>query len=106
MGRDNRDELAKQLGVSRAEVVTLASIVDEETNRPSERRRIAGLYVNRLNCGMMLQSDPTVKYATGNFTLNQILYSHLNIDSPYNTYKNYGLPHLSACRTLPPSTPC
>lgn len=90
--RNDRDRKAVQLGLSRTEVVTLASIVDEETNRPDERRRIAGLYLNRLHCGMMLQSDPTVKYAVGDFTLNQILYSHLNIDSPYNTYRYYGLP--------------
>ena len=89
---ENRDAKAKELGLSRTEIVTLASIVDEETNQASERKRIAGLYLNRLKKGMMLQSDPTVKYAVGDFTLNQILYSHLEIDSPYNTYKYYGLP--------------
>ncbi|HPE77803.1 MAG TPA: endolytic transglycosylase MltG, partial [Draconibacterium sp.] len=52
----------------------------------------AGLYINRLNRGMFLQADPTVKYAVGDFTLKRILNVHLEIDSPYNTYKHIGLP--------------
>lgn len=90
--RNERDKRAQIIGLTRAEVVTLASIVDEETAKAGEQRRIAGLYLNRLHCGMLLQSDPTVKYATGDFMLTQILYSHLAIDSPYNTYRYAGLP--------------
>lgn len=90
--RHERDRRAEALGLTRTEVVTLASIVDEETSKAEERRRIAGLYLNRLHCGMLLQSDPTVKYATGDFKLTQILYSHLAIDNPYNTYRYAGLP--------------
>lgn len=89
---ENRLNKAKNLGLTKNEVITLASIVEEESKYAPELSRIAGLYINRLKRGMLLQSDPTVKYAVGDFTLNQILYAHLEIDSPYNTYKYVGLP--------------
>ncbi len=88
----SRVEKAKKLGMSKEDVVILASIVEEESKYAPELSRIAGLYINRLKRGMLLQSDPTVKYAVGDFTLNQILYAHLEVDSPYNTYKYVGLP--------------
>lgn len=79
-------------GLSQKEVATLASIIDEETNRTDEMPAIAGVYINRLRRGMRLQADPTVKYAVGDFTLRRILYRHLDAPSPYNTYLYFGLP--------------
>jgi UPF0755 protein len=74
------------------QVSILASIVEEETNLRQEYPVIAGLYLNRLKKGMLLQACPTVKYAVGDFTLKRVLHEHTAVDSPYNTYKYYGLP--------------
>ncbi len=82
----------ERLGMTPLEAMTLASIVHEETNRVDEMRRIAGVYMNRLRSGMLLQADPTVKYALGDFTIKRILLRHLQVDSPYNTYMHAGLP--------------
>ncbi|MCH5216248.1 MAG: endolytic transglycosylase MltG [Muribaculaceae bacterium] len=78
--------------LSPIEVAILASIVEEETNDISERQIVARLYMNRLNRGMMLQADPTVKFALGDFGRKRILNVDLEYDSPYNTYKYAGLP--------------
>lgn len=83
---------AKARGLTPNEVMTLASIVDEETSKEDEKPMVAGLYLNRLKRGMLLQADPTVKFALGEFELRRILYAHLQTDSPYNTYKYLGLP--------------
>lgn len=90
----NADRLAKaeSIGMTPQQVCTLASIVDEETNANDEKARVAGLYINRLHRGMLLQADPTVKFAWQDFELRRILFKHLEIDSPYNTYKYAGLP--------------
>ena len=89
---EERRDKAAALGLTIEEVATLASIVDEETNNDAEKPIVAGLYVNRLKRGMLLQADPTVKYALGDFTRKRILKEDLETDSPYNTYKYKGLP--------------
>lgn len=87
-----RLEKAKAMGLSPVEVVTMASIVDEETANNAEKPMIAGMYYNRLKSGMPLQADPTVKFAWKNFGLRRIYHKLLAINSPYNTYRNVGLP--------------
>jgi len=84
--------LAASMGLNETEVATLASIVKGETANMDEAPIIAGLYFNRLQTGMMLQSDPTVVYANNLFGINRVLYADLQSDSPYNTYKHVGLP--------------
>ncbi len=88
----SRVNKAKALGVTHIELATIASISEEETNDPYERGIVGRLYLNRVNRGMPLQADPTVKYALGDFAIRRVLFEHLEIDSPYNTYKNAGLP--------------
>ena len=89
---DERKTKAKKLGLTPEEVVTLASIVEEETAYSPEKGKVARLYINRLSKGMKLQSDPTVKFAIGDFSLKRILHKHLAANSPYNTYAVQGLP--------------
>jgi UPF0755 protein len=89
---EERREKANNLGMTPVQVATLASIVQEETNKNSEKPRVAGVYINRLQKGMPLQADPTVKFAAGDITLRRILNRHLDTDSPYNTYLYPGLP--------------
>lgn len=90
---DERKAKAKQAGLSQSEVSVLASIVQSEQGaHPDERDEVAGLYLNRLRKGMKLDSDPTLIFALGDFTIKRVLNVHKQIDSPYNTYKNAGLP--------------
>ncbi|HEX5112120.1 MAG TPA: endolytic transglycosylase MltG [Saprospiraceae bacterium] len=87
-----KKDKAAAIGLSQDEVYTLASIIEKETNYNAEKPRMAGVYLNRLRDGIPLQADPTIVFALGEFELRRILYGHLQIDSPYNTYKNLGLP--------------
>lgn len=92
-----RQQQADNMKLSRQEVVTLASIVEEETNASSEKPDIASVYLNRLRIGMPLQADPTVKYASGDFAARRIRGAMLSSDSPYNTYRHRGLPPGPIC---------
>ncbi|MBN1184747.1 MAG: endolytic transglycosylase MltG [Bacteroidales bacterium] len=89
-----KDRLNKteSIGLDKFQVITLASIVDEETTKKDEMPVIAGVYMNRLKKGMRLQADPTVIFAVGDFTIRRVLDKHKEFDSPYNTYKYSGLP--------------
>jgi len=83
----------KNLSMTKHEILTLASVIEGETNKFSEYRAISGVYHNRLRIGMKLQADPTVQYLKRySNSYNRILYRDLEIDSPYNTYKYQGLP--------------
>jgi UPF0755 protein len=99
--KNERLQKAKEIGFKPGEIYTLASILDEESNIESDKYKIASVYINRLNIGMPLQADPTVKYAMKNFTLNRIYFKHLQTPSPYNTYRNKGLPPGPICTPLP-----
>ena len=92
-----RSHKADELQLTREEVITLASIVHEETDRDKEKERIAGVYLNRLKNGMRLQADPTVIYAIGNFNIKRVLRAHYQINSPFNTYRIDGLPPGPIC---------
>lgn len=88
----DRAEKAKKLGLTKVEVATLASIVEEETAKRDEMPQIARLYLNRLEQGLKLQADPTVKFAVNDPSIRRITKAHLTVASPYNTYINVGLP--------------
>lgn len=92
-----RQAQAKEQGLTLVEVMTLASIVEQETTCDAEKPTIAGVYLNRLKKGMLLQADPTVKYAVGDFALKRVLKQHLKCDNPYNTYIYEGLPPGPIC---------
>ena len=96
---EDRTQKAKALQLTPVEVITIASIVDEETANNGEKPMIAGMYYNRFKLrnaeypeGMPLQADPTIKYAWKRFDLKRIYNNLLRIKSPYNTYVNPGLP--------------
>ncbi len=83
---------AKKLNLTPEKVYTLASIVEGETNFNPEKPRVAGVYLNRLKINMLLQADPTLKFATRDFEAKRVLNKHKEFDSPYNTYMYAGLP--------------
>ena len=90
----NEDRMAKAsaIGLSPEQVITLASIIEEETVKAEEYPVIAGVYINRLNRGIKLDACPTLKFVLGDFTISRILDRYLKINSPYNTYMYAGLP--------------
>lgn len=93
----DRKQKATKENLSTEQVYTMASIVEEETNKPEDKLLIASTYINRLSKGMRLEADPTVKYALRNFGLKRVLHGHLTYESPYNTYRNPGLPPGPIC---------
>ena len=92
----HRDEAGKQ-GLSQKQAIIIASIVDEETNLSDDKPKIASVYINRLQKGMKLQADPTVKFALGDFTIRRVAGAMLTNTSPYNTYLYEGLPPGPIC---------
>lgn len=95
---DSRKTKAEKLNMSQNDIMTLASIVYEESKQADEQPRVAGVYINRLKIGLPLQADPTLKFAAyqlpeyKNTVIKRVLNKHKEIDSPYNTYKYAGLP--------------
>ncbi len=94
---DDRIKKAEHLKMTPAEVVTLASIVEKETNKNDEKAALAGVYINRINSGWRLQADPTVVYAIGDFNIRRVLNKQKKFESPYNTYMHLGLPPGPIC---------
>ena len=92
-----RKSKADSLGLSPYQVYVLASIVEEETTKAKDKGPVSSVYLNRLSTGMPLQADPTVRFALGDFRIKRILKGHLDIISPYNTYRNAGLPPGPIC---------
>lgn len=92
-----RLEKAQRLQLTPKQIYTLASIVEEETNKQDDKGKIASVYINRLRKGMKLAADPTVKFAMRDFGLKRIYHKHLEYVSPYNTYLNTGLPPGPIC---------
>jgi UPF0755 protein len=94
----NRMRLAEEIGLSKVEVSILASIVEKEQNiKKDERKIIAGLYLNRIKKNMKLESDPTLVFALGDFSIKRVLNKDKKIKSKYNTYKYKGLPPGPIC---------
>ncbi|MBI9034959.1 MAG: endolytic transglycosylase MltG [Bacteroidales bacterium] len=94
---DQRKARLEEIGMTQNEVVTLASIVEKESNKNDEKSRIAGVYINRIKRGWRLQADPTAVFAAGDFSIKRVLNIHKEIDSPYNTYMHTGLPPGPIC---------
>lgn len=92
-----RKAKADSLEMTIPEIITLASIVEKETQKNDEKARIAGVYINRLNRNWYLQADPTLVYAIGDFSIKRVLNIHKDIASPFNTYKKKGLPPGPIC---------
>ena len=98
---DKRKQQASAVGLNPEKAIIVASIVQEETPKRDEYRRIAGVYMNRVNKGWRLDADPTLKFAAGDFTLRRVLNKHRENVHPYNTYLNPGLPPGPVCLAEP-----
>lgn len=98
---EERTNKAKKHGLTEEQVYTIASIVEEETNKADDKGKIASVYINRKNTGMKLQADPTVKYAMRDFGIKRVLHRHLEYPSPYNTYYASGFPPGPICTPSP-----
>ncbi len=96
---DERMKKADGLNMTPDQVYTMASIVEEETNKEEDKGNIASVYLNRIHSGQLLEADPTIKFALRNFGLKRIRSSHINQAkaSPYNTYYTKGLPPGPIC---------
>ncbi len=92
-----RSSKAREHGLNPQTAYILASIVEEETNKTEDKGKIASVYLNRIEKGMRLSADPTVKFALRQFGLKRIYEKHLLVESPYNTYRNAGLPPGPIC---------
>lgn len=95
--KNDRKMQAEKMGLSPYQVYTIASIVEEETNKDDEKGKVASVYLNRYFKDMKLDADPTVKFALKDFTLKRIFEKHLLFNHPYNTYRNKGLPPGAIC---------
>ncbi len=95
--KNDRENKAESMGFTPAQVYTIASIVEEETNKHDEKGDVASVYINRYKKGMPLGADPTIKFALKDFSLKRIYEKHLQVASPYNTYRNRGLPPGPIC---------
>ncbi|MFO7723188.1 MAG: endolytic transglycosylase MltG [Bacteroidales bacterium] len=98
---EERKAQLESRGLTKDDVLILASIIQKETNHVSEMSRMAGVYINRLKLGMKLQADPTVKYAVGDLSIRRVLFRHLEHPSPWNTYYTEGLPPGVICAPNP-----
>lgn len=98
---ESRIRAAKAHNLTPIQAQIVASVVEEETNLSSDKPLIASVYLNRLQKGMRLQADPTVKYAIGDFTIKRVTGKMLQTESPYNTYRNAGLPPGPICTPMP-----
>jgi UPF0755 protein len=94
---EKRKARIAEMRLTELQAITLASIVEKESNKNDEKPDIAGVYLNRLRDGWLLQADPTLVYALGDFSIKRVLNVYKTIDSPYNTYKYFGLPPGPIC---------
>jgi UPF0755 protein len=92
-----RAKKAAALNMTPQQIYTMASIVEEETNKEDDKGKVASVYINRIEKGMKLEADPTVKFAMKDFGLKRIYHKHLSYASPYNTYQQTGLPPGPIC---------
>lgn len=95
--KNGRLQKAENLGFTPTQIYIIASIVEEETNKQDEKGNVASVYINRYRSGMPLGADPTIKFALKDFGLKRIYHKHLEVQSPYNTYRNAGLPPGPIC---------